>query len=132
MHFADMSTTETTITTTKSTTKALAAGADDNDSEDVVVLESCTRERRKEKDVGKRREEIRHLHAEIHGRHASVPSKSVRRAVAATAAALMPGRHRKPRVLLEIESHGEGESEGDADNHVLQYLLRQRGVKSFQ
>ena len=49
MHFADMSTTETTIPTTKSTTKALAAGADDHDSEDVVVLESRTRQRRKEK-----------------------------------------------------------------------------------
>ena len=132
MHFADMNTTETTITTTKSTTKPLAAGADDNDSEDVVVLESRTRERRKEKDVGKRREEIRRLRAKIHGRHASVPLKSVRRAAAAAAAALMPGRHRTPRVLSEIESHGEEESEGDADNHVLQYLLRQRGVESFQ
>ena len=132
MHFADTSTTETTITTTKSTTKALAAGADNNDSADVVVLESRTRERRKEKEVGKCREEIRRLRAEIHGRHAPVPSKSVRRAAAAAAAALMPGRHRKLRVLSEIESHGEEESEGDADNHVLQYLLRKGGVESFQ
>ena len=132
MHFADMSTTETTITSTKSTTNALAAGADDHDSEDVVVLESRTRERRKEKEVGKRREEIRRLRVEIHGRHASVPSKSVRRAAAAVAAALIPGRPRKPSVLSDIESYGEEESEEDADDQVLQYLLQQQGVESFQ
>ena len=118
MHFADMSTTETTITTTKSTTKALTVGADDHDSEDVVVLESCTRERQKENEVGKHREEIRCLRAKIHGRHASVSSKSLRCAAAASvllkslrcasaaaAAALIPGRPRKPRVLSDIESY---------------------------
>ena len=39
------------------------------------------------------------------------------------AAALIPGRPRKPRVLSDIESYGEEESEGDADDQVLQYDL---------
>ena len=123
---------ETTITTTNSTSKALAAGADDHDSEDVVIYESRTRERRKENEVGKRRKEIRCLRAEIHGRHASVPSKFVRRAAAAAAAALIPGIPRKPRVVSDIESYGVEESEGDVDDQVLQYVLRLRGVESFQ
>ena len=59
-----------------------------------------------------------------------MPSKSVRRAAAAAAAALIPGKPRKPRVLSDIESFGEEESEGD--DQVLQHLLRRRGVESFQ
>jgi hypothetical protein len=54
MNLADMSTTETTITTSKSTSKTLAAGADYHDSDDVVALESRTRERQYEKEVGNR------------------------------------------------------------------------------
>ena len=48
MHFADTNDGDT-ITTTKSTTKDLAAGADDHDSEDVVILESRTRDDEKKK-----------------------------------------------------------------------------------
>ena len=123
MNLADMSTMETTITTTKSSSKALAAGADDEGSDDVVALESCTRQRRKEKEIGKRREKIGRLRAEIHGRRPSGPSKSTRRAAAAAAAALIPGKPRRPTVLSDIESYDEQESVGDADNQVLQYLL---------
>ena len=40
-----------------------------------------------------------------------MPSKSVRRADAAAAAALIPGKPRKPRVLSDIVSFGKEESE---------------------
>ena len=88
MNLADMSTAETTVTTTKSTSKALAAGAD-NDGSDDGFLESCTRQRQKEKEIGKRREEIGHLQelAAIHGTCPSVPLKSARHAAAASTAA---------------------------------------------
>ena len=71
-------TTETTITTTKSTSKAFAAGADDDGSDCIVVLESRTRQTRKEKEIGKCREEIGRPRAKVHGRRPSLPSKTAR------------------------------------------------------
>ena len=45
---------------------------------------------------------------------------------------MIPRRPKRPRVLSDIESYDEEESDGYADGQVLQYLLRQQGVKSFQ
>ena len=59
-------------------------------------------------------------------------SKTTRRAVAGAAAALNPRKPRRPRVLSDIKSYDKEESGGGTDDRVLQYLLRQRGGKSFQ
>ena len=87
MNLANTSTTETTIATTEWTSRALTAGAGNHDSDDVVVLEGRTRQRRKEKEIGKRKEEIARLRAEIFGRRPSAASNVARRAAAAGAAA---------------------------------------------